>query len=60
MDASTTGMPWRITVGEQDDNLYICDWSDAHGNLWRTDGDLATNGLATNVFALLRPNSLLK
>jgi len=32
-----TSSPWHLTVGEDDDNLYICDWSDATGNLYRTD-----------------------
>ena len=32
--------PWRITVGEDDDRLYLSDWSDANGNLYTTDQDL--------------------
>ena len=36
--------PHRINVGE-DDNLYICDWSDAHGGLFVADPDVsATSG----------------
>ena len=32
--------PWRLTVGEDDDLLYITDWSDAAGNLYVADQDL--------------------
>lgn len=36
----TTSSPYRVTVGE-DDNLYICDWSDSTGNLIVTDPNVA-------------------
>lgn len=38
--AGGTSSPYRVTVGE-DDNLYICDWSDAAGNLIQTDPNLS-------------------
>ncbi len=37
----TNASPWRISVG-QDGNLYICDWSDSQGNLYRTDPNVGT------------------
>lgn len=40
---STASSPYRITIG-QDNNLYICDWADASGNLYVTDPDV-TDGL---------------
>lgn len=44
-------MPWRIRVGQDDDNLYICNWSDPLGNLFVTDPNVSP-GSGTNVFAL--------
>ena len=35
--------PWRLTVGEDDDRLYLTDWSDVSGNLYTTDQDVNTN-----------------
>ncbi|MCX6885618.1 MAG: hypothetical protein NTX27_11300 [Verrucomicrobia bacterium] len=35
--------PYRISVGFDDSQLYICDWSDLAGNLWVTDPDVTTN-----------------
>ncbi|MDW8310419.1 MAG: Calx-beta domain-containing protein, partial [Verrucomicrobiales bacterium] len=42
----TTAKPYRIAVGENDDRLYICDWSDYSGNLYVTDPDVTTSGYA--------------
>lgn len=42
----TTVIPFRLTVGENDDRLYICDWSNISGNLYVTDPDVTTNGFA--------------
>lgn len=42
----TTVIPYRLTVGEHDDRLYICDWSDLSGNLYVTDPDVTTSGFA--------------
>lgn len=44
--------PNRIVVGP-DDNLYITDWSDAHGGLYVTDPNVATNAAATHVLPFL-------
>ncbi len=44
-------MPWRLRVGDADDNLYICNWSDPLGNLFVTDANVSP-GSGTNVFAL--------
>ena len=35
-----TESPYRITVGEKGD-LFIADWSDVSGSLYKTDGDVA-------------------
>ncbi|HKS36487.1 MAG TPA: hypothetical protein VJW76_04805, partial [Verrucomicrobiae bacterium] len=40
--APGTASPYRITLG-LDDHLYICDWSDASGNLYVADGNVTTN-----------------
>ncbi len=40
--------PGYLAIGA-DDHLYISDWSDANGGVWVTDGDVATNSIATNV-----------
>lgn len=45
--SGSTNSPYRITVGEQGD-LFIADWSDANGSVYRTDGDV---GGAVNVLA---------
>lgn len=51
MVAGSSSMPWRLRVGQDDDMLYICDFTDSTGNLFRTDPDVsATSG--TNVFQL--------
>src|SRR5436190_600797 len=39
MATGGTSMPWRLTIGENDDMLYICDWADSDGNLYRVDPD---------------------
>jgi hypothetical protein len=44
-----TGSPLRLTIGKNDNMLYICDLSDPSGGLWVTDLDVETNALATNV-----------
>ena len=51
MTAGGTSMPWRLRVGEDDDNLYICDWSDAAGNLWQADPNVS-DGSGKNIFML--------
>jgi hypothetical protein len=38
--AGGTSSPYRVTVGE-DGNLYICDWSDAAGNLTVVDPNIS-------------------
>ncbi len=49
MVAASASMPWRIRVGQDDDNLYICDFTDVTGNLFQADPNVsATSG--TNVF----------
>jgi hypothetical protein len=45
--------PMRVTIGEGDDRVYITDWSDASGNLYVADGNLATNSVATNVLSAM-------
>lgn len=51
METASASMPWRIRVGADDDMLYICNWLDTTGNLYRTDPNVsATSG--TNVFQL--------
>jgi hypothetical protein len=44
LDFATGGAssPWHLTVGENDDYLYIADWSDATGNLYRADPNVST------------------
>ncbi len=37
--ASTSASPWRMEVGP-DNKLYVSDWSDPHGGVYRTDGDI--------------------
>jgi hypothetical protein len=39
--------PWRLAVGEDDDKLYITDWTDNFGNLYAADQDVTAG-----VFAL--------
>lgn len=54
--ASSPGAsPYRLAVGE-DDNLYICDWSDATGGLVVTDPNVSTDGAAP-VLKPLTPGS---
>lgn len=50
--AANAESPGRLIVGP-DDNIYITDWSDAHGGLYVTDPNVATNAAATNVLAFL-------
>ena len=38
--------PWRLTVGEDDDQLYATDWTDNNGNLYVTDQNVTTNAFA--------------
>lgn len=48
MRTASASMPWRVRVGQDDDNLYICNWTDDTGNLYMTDPNVsATSG--TNV-----------
>lgn len=49
MIASSSSMPWRIRVGDDDDNLYICNWTDATGNLFVAGPNMSI-GSGTNVF----------
>lgn len=45
MQPGTASMPWRIRVGTDDDNLYLCDWTDNLGNLFVADANVsATSG----------------
>jgi len=37
-----TASPTRLTVGQDDDQLYLSDWSDPSGGLWVTDPDVNT------------------
>lgn len=46
---ASTSMPWRMRVGADDDNLYICNWTDASGNLFVADPNVSP-GSGTNVF----------
>ncbi len=56
--AASGESPGRLFVGP-DDNLYICDWSDANGGLCVTDANVATNAAATNVlFGLGGPTAV--
>lgn len=41
MRTGSASMPWRIRVGQDDDMLYLCDWTDDTGNLFRTDPDVS-------------------
>lgn len=41
-----TATPNRLHIGKDDNQLYICDWSDPSGGLWVTDLDVTTG---TNV-----------
>jgi len=47
--AFETASPLRLTIGKDDNLLYICDLSDDRGGLWVCDLDVATNAVATNV-----------
>lgn len=49
MVLASASMPWRIRVGDEDDNLYMCNWTDANGNLFVADANM-TVGTGTNVF----------
>ena len=44
-----TASPLRLSIGKDDNLLYICDLSDPSGGLWVSDLDVATNSIATNV-----------
>lgn len=44
-----TASPLRLSIGKDDNLLYICDLSDPSGGLWVCDLDGATNAIATNV-----------
>ncbi len=39
---SETASPLRLTIGKDDNQLYICDLSDPSGGLWTTDLDVTT------------------
>lgn len=45
--SGSANSPYRITVGERGD-LFIADWSDVNGSVYRTDGDVTG---AVNVLA---------
>jgi hypothetical protein len=45
-----TVSPFRLSIGKDDNLLYICDDSDPSGGLWVTDLNVETNSIATNVF----------
>jgi hypothetical protein len=47
--AGNTVSPFRLSIGKDDNLLYICDDSDPSGGLFVTDLDVATNSIATNV-----------
>jgi len=47
--AVDSASPLRLTVGKDDNLLYITDLSDPSGGLWVSDLDVATNSTATNV-----------
>jgi len=49
MVPTSSSMPWRIRVGADDDLLYICNWTDDTGNLYRADANVSANS-GTNVF----------
>jgi len=40
--ANNTATPNRLHLGKDDNQLYICDWSDPSGGLWVTDPDVTT------------------
>src|SRR5258706_9068891 len=44
--------PLRLTIGKDDNLLYITDLSDPSGGLWVADFDVATNAIASNVFPI--------
>jgi sugar lactone lactonase YvrE len=46
--ATSSSSPWRVSVGKQDNQLYISDFSDAVGNLFVTTPDV---GSGQQVFA---------
>ncbi len=48
--AGNTTSPFRLSIGKNDNRLYICDLSDPSGGLWMTDLDVNTNATAINVF----------
>ena len=48
--AGSTASPLRLSIGKNDNRLYICDLSDPSGGLWVTDLDVNTNATAINVF----------
>lgn len=48
--AGNTVSPFRLSIGKDDNLLYLCDDSDPSGGLWVTDLDVSTNSIATNVF----------
>jgi hypothetical protein len=48
--AGNTFSPYRLSIGKDDNLLYLCDDSDPSGGLWVTDLDVSTNSVATNVF----------
>ena len=50
LTAGSTASPFRLTIGKNDNLLYLCDLSDPSGGLWVTDLDLNTNATAMNVF----------
>ncbi len=45
-----TASPLRLTIGKDDNQLYICDLSDPKGGLWVTDLDVTTG---TNALAVI-------
>lgn len=49
MVLGSASMPWHVRVGDDDDNLYIANWTDANGNLFVADGNM-TPGSGTNIF----------
>ncbi|MGC3959120.1 MAG: hypothetical protein QM813_14595 [Verrucomicrobiota bacterium] len=49
MDLASASMPWRIRVGDDDDKLYMCNWTDTGGNLFVADANI-TAGTGTNIF----------
>lgn len=51
MLTTTASMPWRLRVGQDDDMLYVCNWTDTSGNLFRTDPEVSASS-GTNMFQL--------